>query len=212
MKKLLTTALTCLLLTGCVQANVTSQRLPTANTQPFKSLLVFNAGMTLTNSKSVEAGLTEDLASTTTVIHLGLAALPYDATPDDVFAKAEAMNVEGLLVISEESSEYVKHYTPPSYIPPTTNVKVKTKNGQTAVKATTTGGYWTSGSTSESPQGKFVANLYDLRTKGKYDRIWLADIAAAGSELNTMEHLFEEVGPRTIQKLKDDGLVLAPPK
>lgn len=190
MRKLL--LLPCLLLlASCVATTIETQRLPEADKErPFTSLMVFAAGMKLSNAKRIEATMVQELAPMGVKVESGLAHLPYDATPDAVFAKVAELPVEGLIVISQEDYSVEKTVYPP--------VWVEGKKGKP--------GYFIPPSTGETHTGTYAAHLYTTRVKSNIERIWLADV---GSQATMGEMpIYEEVARQVVDELKSDGMVV----
>jgi hypothetical protein len=206
--------LLCLLLTACVSTNVASQRLPAAHPdlQPFQSLLVFNSGMSLANAQRVENVMLEDLSKLGVTVYKGTNYLPYDAPAKDVVDVAEQLRVDGVLLVVERTSKYIKSYVPPSYTPGTTSTKVQDLGDEILVTTTTTPGTYIGGYNTYSPFGLFAAHLFNFRDEGGSGKVWLADINSGGNADATLDQVFEDVARETVKKLQADGMVVPPPK
>jgi hypothetical protein len=181
-----------LFLAACAYTKVESQRLPAAAAQqPFQSLFVFGAAMYLGQVKDFEKSMGDELALMGVSAQFGTAYLPYDASPEDVFAKAGELPVEGLLIVTQESFEVIPTYTPGYWVPPTEKAP----------------GYYVPPITGEENRGRFSATLYNLRIKGKSEKIWLADIESTSSSYGGKREIFRDVGVKVARKLADDGLI-----
>lgn len=201
--------LPCLLLVACVTTDITSQRLPGAsNAQPFKSLFVFNAGMSLENTKLVEGVVANELTTMGVVSYPGTSHIAYDAPPADVAKAAASLQADGLLILIEKSSQYVTAYIPPTYEPGKTSTKVEDLGDSLRITTTTTPGTFTGGDTIYYPHGRFSAHLYDLRPAAGYRRIWLAEMFAHGNGYATLRDVFLDAGKEAVKKLKQDGLIV----
>lgn len=206
------TLVCCLLLAACVSTEIASQRLPAArpDLQPFQSLFVFNAGMTLANSQRVEKVMAEELTKLGVTVYKGTGYLPYDAPAKEVVAVAERLNVDGVLLLVERTSKYIESYVPPSYTPGTTSTRIQDLGNELLVTTTTTPGTYTGGYNAYAPYGWFAAHLFNFRNTGGSGKVWLADINSGGSTDATLEQVFNDVARETVKKLQADGMVATP--
>ena len=213
MKKLVT-LVCCLLLAACVNTEIASQRLPAARAdlQPFRSLFIFNAGMTLANTQRVENVMAEELTKLGVTTYKGTNYLAYDAPANEVAAIADRLRVDGVLLLVERNSKYIKSYVPPSYTPGTTSTNVQDLGDEILVTTTTTPGTYTGGYNVYSPYGSFAAHLFNFRSTGGSGKVWLADISSGGSTDATLEQVFDDVGRETVKKLQADGMVVPQPQ
>jgi hypothetical protein len=185
--------LPCLLLTACAYTTITTQRLPAAATQqPFSSLMVFIAGKQLGLVKEAEKSMGEELAATGVAVQFGTAHLPFDAGPDEVFAKAATLPVEGLLVVAEESMDVQTVQSPGYWVPATKDSP----------------GYYVPETTSQMFVAKFSAHLHSLRVKDKPERVWLADIDSSAGDFGGQREIFKDIGKKVARKLVEDGMIV----
>jgi hypothetical protein len=192
MRKLLV-VLASLLLTGCAYTTIETQRLPAANTQqPFTSLFVFNAGKQLGLVKEMEKALGEEFAARGVSVQMGTAHLPYDATPDAVYAKAAELPVEGLLIIAEEAMDVETTQTAGYWVAGTKDAP----------------GYWVPAQTTQTFVGRFSAQLFSMRVKGRFEKVWLADINSSASAYGGPREIFKDVGRKVVGKLVDDVMII----
>lgn len=200
----------CLLVTACVNTQIASQRLPgaDANLQPFKSVLTVQADMSLINTQRVEKIASERLAELGVTVFRGTTYIPYDASPEEIMTKATSMKeIDGLLVIAEESSEYITKYIPPEFVPETTSTRTKKEGNEKKTITTVTPAHTVPGYEVRLPQGAFSAHLYDMRMPGKSVEVWLAEITSEGAEGASMSEIFDDIAKQTVKKLLDDGLI-----
>ncbi len=191
MRKILA-LLPCLFLAACAYTKIETQRLPAAATQqPFPSLFVFNASMQLRDVRELEKATGEELAAMGVAAQFGTAHLAYDAGPDEVYAKAAELPVEGLLVISQDDMDMQTTTTPGYWVAATKD----------------RAGYWMPGSTTQTFTGKFSAHLYSMRVKDKPEEVWLAQIDSTTS-LGGPREIYQDIGKKIPRKLAEEGLIL----
>jgi len=181
------------LLTGCAYTTIETQRLPAANTQqPFTSLFVFSASKQLAFVKEMEKAIGEEFAARGVSVQMGTAQLPYDATPDAVYAKAAELPVEGLLIIAEEAMD----------------VETSETAGYWVAGTKDTPGYWVPSTTTQTFVGRFSAQLFSMRVKGSFEKVWLADINSSASAYGGPREIFKDVGRKVVGKLVEDGMIV----
>lgn len=191
MRRLLLVLPCLVLLTACAATNIETQRLPAANAaQPLASILVFNARMKLANVKLVEAAMAEEFAPMGVKVEFGLAHLPFDGSPEAVFAKAAELPVEGLLIVTEEGMNVEVTDNPP--------VWVEGKDGKP--------GYYLQQPPTETYTGAYSAHLYTTRVKGKMEQLWIADIDSRSHFGPPL--VYKDVGRKVAQKLAHDGMIV----
>jgi hypothetical protein len=192
MRKLLV-VLAGLLLTSCAYTKIDTQRLPAANTQqPFASLFVFSAGKQLGLVKEMEKALGEEFAAKGISVQMGTIHLPYDATPDAVYEKAAELPVEGLLIVAEEAMDVETSQTAGYWVAGTKDAP----------------GYWVPAQTTQTFKGRFSAQLFSTRVKGKFEKVWLADIDSSASAYGGPREIFKDVGRKVVGKLAEDGMIV----
>lgn len=181
------------LLAGCAYTKIETQRLPAANAQqPFNNLFVFSAGKQLGLVKEMEKALGEEFAARGVSVQMGTTHLPYDATPDAVYAKASELPVEGLLIIAEESMD----------------VETSETAGYWVAGTKDTPGYWVPAQTTQTFKGLFSAQLYSTRVKGNFEKVWLAEIDSSASAYGGPREIFKDVGRKVVSKLAEDGMIV----
>lgn len=191
MRKILV-LLSCVLLSACAVTNISSQRLPAANTQqPFTSLFVFGAEIPLRDVQAFEKAMGEELALMGVNSTFGTAHVAFDAGPDEVFAKAAELPVEGLLIVEQKSMDMQTTQTPGYWVAATKD----------------RAGYWMPGSTTQTFTGLFDARLYTMRAKDKPEQVWLAQIDSTTS-LGGPHEIMQDIGRKIPRKLAEEGLII----
>jgi hypothetical protein len=184
--------LACVVLNACAYTNITSQKLPAASTQqPFTSLFVFGAEIPLRDVREFEKAMGEELALMGVNTTLGTAHVAFDAGPDEVFAKAAELPVEGLLIVEQKSMDMQTTETPGYWVPATKDHS----------------GYWMPGSTTQTFTGLFDARLYTMRAKNKPEQVWVAQIDSTTS-LGGAREIMQDIGRKIPRKLAEEGLII----
>lgn len=187
----------CLALTACIHSNVDGKRTAGAgeNLAPMRSLLVFVESVSADSSKEVETVIVKELHDSGITVQSGSEHVAYDAPIYQVFDKAEALSVDGALVIAVESTGTETDHNPmPGYV---NGVAVYRPKSQTSLV------------------GQYSARLYDMRGKGKHPRVWQAKAksrtGAGGGRLNfwssDANDMTAHAARQIVSELKSDDMI-----
>jgi hypothetical protein len=178
-----------LLLTACIKSNVDSKRVMVdANAKPLQSLLVFVESATLGSAKEVEAVVAKELRTRGVVVQPGLDHLAHDATINDIFARSEALGVDGILIVALEGTGIETNRDPV----PVGNYRPKSTSA------------WV---------GHYSARLYDVRIKGKRTKVWQAKVnSRAGGvgtllEFSTINDVTDHAAREIVDELANDDMI-----
>lgn len=154
MKKLLALAFLASL-TACVHNHVAADRSSSTSVgRPLRSLLVYVECTDADFGRRIEGVVAQELRGAVTKTELGSAHLRPDAAIDAVFSKAEALGLEGALIVAVEGGGVEVDRNPmPGYV-----------NGAPVYKPKST----------SQLVGRNSARLFDLRAKGAHKKIWQA--------------------------------------
>jgi len=181
--------LLCVALTACVKSDVDAKRTVAADAsiKPMQSLLVFVESVSADSAREVEVTVVKELRDSGVAVQLGSTHIAFDAPINQVFDKAEALAVDGTLVVAVESTGVEEDRDPmPGFGP----------NGQIYRR-----------DSSSKRVGQYSARLYDMRVKGKHPRVWQAKAnAEAGAFVNTNE-MTAHTARQIVSELEGDDLI-----
>lgn len=185
----------CLLLTACVKSSIDAERTKAADAglKPMTSLFVFVESTMADSSKEVETVVAKELTDAGVTVQLGTAQLAHDAATNEIFAKADALGVDGALIVALESTGVEVDRNPmPAYVGP---VPVFTpKKG------------------SSSLVGQYSARLFDMRVKGKHAKVWQAKVSSRASngsliEFSTINDVTHHAARGIVSELAGDNMI-----
>lgn len=190
----ITGLLLCLLLTACIKSSVDSKRMTAADAdlKPLRSLLVFVESTTADSAQEVEAVVAKELNDAGVTVQLSSAHIAYDATINEVFAKADTLGVDGALIVAVESTGVETNRNPmPAYVGP---VAVYRPESTSALV------------------GQYSARLFDVRVKGKHTKVWQAKAnsrAGTGTILSfaTANDITHDAARQIVRELAHDDLI-----
>jgi hypothetical protein len=179
----------CFGLAACANSNVEAKRTAAANAdiKPMQSLLVFVESVSADSATEVEAVVVKALRDNGVAVQPGSAHIAYDAPVNQIFDKAEALAVDGTLVVAVESTGVEVDRNPmPGYV-----------NGVAVYRP----------KTSSTRVGQYSARLYDMRVKGKHPRVWQAKAnSRAGAFVDTNE-MTAQAARQFVSELEGDDLI-----
>lgn len=185
----LTVLLICGALAACAKTNVEAKLTAAAGAdiKPMQSLLVFVESVSADSANEVEAVVAKELRNNSVAVQLGSAHVAFDAPVNQVFDKAEALKVDGTLVVAVESTGVEVDRNPmPGYV-----------NGVPVYRPKTT----------SARVGQYSARLYDMRIKGKHPRVWQAKANSRAGAFVDMNEMTAHAAREIVSELDGDDMI-----